>query len=579
MSSALRIGVAQSFSGEAKPRHGYVGRIFDITPGRPRAARAARRDVIIPVGDQTLDVDVAPGRYVVEALLPSGEVLEDEVEVARGQVKPVEFAERASPHEWLGWQTATDNLDRVLRGGAQDRLEAAQVAARRRRLAALALAEADSEAISFSPRDMGGVAMASPRGAFPKGDAARWIVILGAVAAVAGALILAVVLLSPRSPPSVPTAFPASPPAAVLKGLELLVWLLIGAGVVSGLGPVIAGYLSRASKASTQLGGVALRAMGALEKVAAIAEATAIPPTSLHDERYGFSEPPAVQAHLVITPNGHGVWSALSRAFERPDGFLDRPARRPGAFQVTPLVPDARDDRFTAFHLTGADPGDDLSIRPFPAQFCLARGVAGRGELMALPIPWRSTYGGPLAVVDVVSVSTKDGEARLAGTVQDPQLGTYLGYLASGRLAEARAVIDQALELLFAKYENPFAAAAGGYVLISAATARKDEPWREWVANLSRSFPWLPDGAVLHAWSLMASDDDEDIDRAREAFLEAYRRGLPVFAEGVRRLRNGLAMFLGEDPTGEIKAALTVVEAVAERCNAQQVFTCIRLGR
>ena len=642
MSTTLRIGVSQSFGGPATPQVGYAGRVSDITPQRPAKERIARRDVIIPVGYETVDVGVAPGRYLIEAFLPSGGVLEDEVSVKEGEVAPVEFSETASPHEWLGWQTATGNLERILQSDAP--------------------------------------APPPPREARAKSSAGSWIALAAGLVVIAISFYLLVtsyvgsskrVLVQAGEPASLSAPGPRQPPratASVSGGFVSRQSTSIGtsspsnqvADTETGGSPVEAsgsndaGDASQSSASSAGMPasnsvdvpdvqpsmGVPLSAIASPQKpgwslskllmfvfvplggVIAIAilsgfrvkkdkgfslearyEGKAETDLKFRGDPAAFlksrniniarlevgdnielseapSAPSAAQTQLVRTPNGAAVWSALSRAFEQPDilPFQGSPSPDSGLFEVTQLQPDAADGRFAAFHIVGDDPGRDLSVLSIPAHFCLTQHAGGRAELMAIPIPWRNVMSGTLAVVDLVNVSSPGGDEQMAGTVQDPQLGTYLGYLAGGRLAEARTVIDQALEMLFSKYENPFAAAAGGYVLISAATAKRDEPWRGWLANLSRSFTWLPDGAVLYGWSLMASDDDADIDLARASFLEAYRRGLPFFAEGVRRLRNGLAMFVGEDPDGEIKAALKVVDSVAERCNPQQAFTSIRLG-
>ena len=82
------------------------------------AARGVRRQALtstIPanVEGAARPVDVEPGRWLVEATLPSGEVISEEVAV-RGAGKT--FRSRCappsrSPHEWLGWQHLVGNIE------------------------------------------------------------------------------------------------------------------------------------------------------------------------------------------------------------------------------------------------------------------------------------------------------------------------------------------------------------------------------------------------------------------------------------------------------------------------------------
>jgi hypothetical protein len=97
---------------------------------------------------------------------------------------------------------------------------------------------------------------------------------------------------------------------------------------------------------------------------------------------------------------------------------------------------------------------------------------------------------------------------------------------------------------------------------------------------LNSWFPQLPDGAVLQGWNLLQmAESDAAVSEARLCFLEAADRGIPVFAEGVRRLAHGLSMFAAEDPDGRVRKASAAVEQLAIRCRPQQPFTTLRLSR
>jgi hypothetical protein len=94
---------------------GAVAMLQRVADENGAAVRQGQRlDVIIPAnsGGSTHHVAVEPGRWLVEATLPSGEVISEEVAVASGQDVPVTLhAAEHSPHEWLGWQHLVGNIE------------------------------------------------------------------------------------------------------------------------------------------------------------------------------------------------------------------------------------------------------------------------------------------------------------------------------------------------------------------------------------------------------------------------------------------------------------------------------------
>ena len=113
---------------------GAVAMLQRVADESGAAVRHGQRlDVIIPAnsGGSTHHVAVDPGRWLVEATLPSGELISEEVAVANGQDVPVTlYAAERSPHEWLGWQHLVGNIEgaktlKLLRDRAQDAVKAA----------------------------------------------------------------------------------------------------------------------------------------------------------------------------------------------------------------------------------------------------------------------------------------------------------------------------------------------------------------------------------------------------------------------------------------------------------------------
>ncbi|MBB3695228.1 hypothetical protein [Sphingomonas sp. BK580] len=202
-------------------------------------------------------------------------------------------------------------------------------------------------------------------------------------------------------------------------------------------------------------------------------------------------------------------------------------------------------------------------------------------ELVSLPLPWVPRGGlvdGALLelVIDKDEVAER---SRSSLTLRDPDFFGVLSYLKSGSLALAGKVAgiggeggNMLVGVLAAKRRNPLAAAAAAYALLGSVDLAVPHPWHPWLENLSRWYPWLPDGAVLHGRWLMFSGSDID-GRARAAFLRAFRRGLPFYSLGLAWLLEGLRQF-DDDECAE---AARVVRQVSLRYDVGQVFTVLRL--
>jgi hypothetical protein len=131
---------------------------------------------------------------------------------------------------------------------------------------------------------------------------------------------------------------------------------------------------------------------------------------------------------------------------------------------------------------------------------------------------------------------------------------------------------------------NPFAAAAGGYILLTTQMDTEKRYWHGWIKNLMKWFPWIPDGAIQFGWFMLHKGQNAgDEAAARNALLTAYQRGLPLYSAGVRWLLDGLTLLADQDREdgrhdAELLAALADVHAVARATDIQQPLTSIRLG-
>lgn len=116
MGAQLRIAVLNYMVGTS--RAAAVADVIPIGPGDGTRLR----DVVIPAGtgpDRKV-VSVAPGRYLVQTSLPSGELLDAEVEVAEGGEADVVLTGDVTRHEWLGWHRFTSSQSAMWQGPDSD---------------------------------------------------------------------------------------------------------------------------------------------------------------------------------------------------------------------------------------------------------------------------------------------------------------------------------------------------------------------------------------------------------------------------------------------------------------------------
>jgi hypothetical protein len=201
-----------------------------------------------------------------------------------------------------------------------------------------------------------------------------------------------------------------------------------------------------------------------------------------------------------------------------------------------------------------------------------------------LPVPWIQDHNQELPIQALVQLPARSRGLRNAFTVSmtvpDRRVGSVIGYLGTGQIPTAVKLLKTATNMLYDKMVNPIAAAAGAYVMVFAEQSHERDEWHQWVENLMTWFPWLPDGAILHAWlKLSYGNKENDLSIARRSLLEGYRRGLPFYSKGVKMLMDGLTLFANdaEHNDAEIEEALKVIRKVAMNTNMRQPFTTVSL--
>lgn len=242
------------------------------------------------------------------------------------------------------------------------------------------------------------------------------------------------------------------------------------------------------------------------------------------------------------------------------------------------------------------------SVRTFAA----VRDPDGSSYYVVLPEGWRATqfHAAPRDVDTFVSLSSASlisssafrsraiNPWKCSAQIADSDDMSLLGFLNLEQAQASQAILEQAHHWLFGKFENPIAAAAGAYMLLSnteEANQRLSPEWREWVRNLYQWFPYLPDGAIAMAQLQLTHGEREDgpidVEKLRDYAHEAVRRGLPFLGGGVRRLTDVLTSLEGDDRANDregfrvntTRGALDMIRQLGRITVPGEIFTVVRL--
>lgn len=221
-----------------------------------------------------------------------------------------------------------------------------------------------------------------------------------------------------------------------------------------------------------------------------------------------------------------------------------------------------------------------------------------------LPLPWHSV--GQAMPIQILLREPARESGFPAGTPQpwltvyDPEVTALLGFLGRNDLSAATAVLSRAVDWVYGKFDNPFAAAAGGYILLAADGVRDipSHAWKSWIDNLANNFGWLADGAIQVAWLKLRSvsghmqgggdgtaETGGVVAEAGKRLRQAIAAGPPLCAVGVRLLVDGLTLVTDHlEATGSapqdlasFRRALRLARWLALRVDPTQPFTVIRL--
>ncbi|WP_454801408.1 hypothetical protein [Mucilaginibacter phyllosphaerae] len=149
-----------------------------------------------------------------------------------------------------------------------------------------------------------------------------------------------------------------------------------------------------------------------------------------------------------------------------------------------------------------------------------------------------------------------------------------LDLIAKGGIRDAKMLMNArgAERLLKEKRYDCSAAAVGGYYLLKMGELVR---LHDWANNLANWFDYLPDGAIIHAWQ-MISERNAAVGDIKRRLLEAVRRGIPVYTEGLRLLYNALDQLVEmPEKDQELEAVHRHVKALSQNADWAATITSI----
>lgn len=214
--------------------------------------------------------------------------------------------------------------------------------------------------------------------------------------------------------------------------------------------------------------------------------------------------------------------------------------------------------------------------------------------LACLPGPWVMHEQHTKAKISFHIPAASGDETTTSPRIEihDDKIANVLAFLESGDASAAYAIIEPSLGYLFEKKTNPYAATAGGYVLLYNQFDDPTVPWQQWIANLAAWFTAIPDGMILYATLLLQtptgikSDDgwaatypQDNAARRRMAFhavLEAVRRGPPLYKIGLSLLASNIKilsnLLTDEEDQAQLKSAEGAIRYLRLRTDPNQAF-------
>lgn len=229
----------------------------------------------------------------------------------------------------------------------------------------------------------------------------------------------------------------------------------------------------------------------------------------------------------------------------------------------------------------------------FPSQtqsrvWLLVSGQSKDTTVVPFPNGWTSDVGADGFILTAHRKANIGNEATkwsVSLQLRDPSYGSLLDYLTRrdvhASAAVSRTIRSLALSALYKKQSNPYAAAAGAYMIAISDDDMNDEQ-ASWMDNLTERFNWLPDGPIAQGYRLLRRTvkGTEDFYLARHLLFSASERGLPYFSIGLTLLTEALNFLVLVYPDDkEAKSHLAAAVSAQLACVSNEAFCTLQTSR
>jgi hypothetical protein len=223
--------------------------------------------------------------------------------------------------------------------------------------------------------------------------------------------------------------------------------------------------------------------------------------------------------------------------------------------------------------------GRQSQHRP-PARWAHCFGQGGR-DLVSIPWLWFPAIEEPKRSVEI-KLSQKRTElgSMTSLDLTDTKWGGLLDFVTRGRMDDAARVADSFMTdkdmartgglpeyALEGKLKEPLVAALGGIILVSNVTNRSRQKWDEWLENLAKWFPKMPDAAAILGYRSLQLGD---LDNARAWLRRSVEEGMPFFSATFKLLMLGFSQLDDQD-------SLDLISSAAGAVDVSQPFTVIHI--
>lgn len=210
----------------------------------------------------------------------------------------------------------------------------------------------------------------------------------------------------------------------------------------------------------------------------------------------------------------------------------------------------------------------------------------GSTELISVPWAWEGLGRDDRSASIMLrqEVVRERGTARTRLEVRDPKWAGLLRYVSLGRIDDAAIVAAQILNeyavsqlydewedipalALQGKVKGPLVATLGAIILVSTTEHTSPRRWDDWLVNLAKWFPGIPDGAAVLGYRSLQRGEFEEAARWLKISVE---RGLPFFSATFRLLSNAFSQLEDDESIRVISKAVSSVDPT-------QPFTVLRI--